>query len=72
MEVENKKIGIYKDENGKIFAIKPICFHLGCEISWNNLDKTWDCPCHGSRFNYKGECISEPAIKDLEVIDINE
>lgn len=72
VEVENKKIGIYKDENGKIFAIKPICSHLGCEVSWNNLDKTWDCPCHGSRFNYKGECISEPAIKDLEVIDINE
>ncbi len=72
VKVEDEKIGIYKDENGKIFAIKPICSHLGCEVSWNNLDKTWDCPCHGSRFNYKGECISEPAIKNLEMIDFNE
>lgn len=72
VKVEDEKIGIYKDENGKIFAIKPICSHLGCEVSWNNLDKTWDCPCHGSRFNYKGECISEPAIKNLEIIDFSE
>ncbi len=60
-----KKIGVYKDINGKIFAIKPYCTHLGCELSWNSLEKTWDCPCHGSRFSYSGEPIYDPAIKDL-------
>lgn len=40
-----KSIGVYKDANGKIFAVKPICTHLGCLLSWNNLDKTWIGPC---------------------------
>ena len=50
VEIEGKKIGIYRDKEGKIFAVKPYCSHLGCELSWNNLEKTWDCPCHGSKF----------------------
>ena len=63
-------MGIYKDKDGNVHAIKPYCTHLGCELSWNNLDKTWDCPCHGSRFNYQGKNIYDPAIKNLEVYDI--
>ena len=55
-----------RDEQGKVYAVKPYCTHLGCELSWNNLDKTWDCPCHGSRFTYEGKAIYDPAIKDLE------
>lgn len=66
IEIENEKVGIYKDKNGNIYAVKPYCTHLGCELSWNNLDKTWDCPCHGSRFNYEGKNLYEPALKDLE------
>ena len=64
-------IGIYKDKDGKIFAVIPICTHLGCLLSWNNLDKTWDCPCHGSRFDYKGHQLYNPAIRDLEVVNLN-
>ena len=64
-------IGIYKDKDGKIFAVNPICTHLGCLLSWNNLDKTWDCPCHGSRFDYKGHQLYNPAIRDLDVIDLS-
>lgn len=71
IEIEDKKIGVYRDIEGNVYAIKPYCSHLGCELSWNNLDKTWDCPCHGSRFNYEGKNIYEPAIKDLERFDIN-
>ncbi len=70
IEYENKKIGAYRDENGKLYLVKPVCSHLGCELTWNNLEKTWDCPCHGSRFNYKGEAIYDPSIKDLEVMEI--
>lgn len=67
IELENRKVGIYMDEKGEIFKIKPICAHLGCELSWNNLEKTWDCPCHGSRFDYKGNQIYGPAIDDLKM-----
>jgi len=63
-----KKIGIYKNHDGKIFAVKPYCSHLGCELSWNNLEKTWDCPCHGSRYDYTGKLITEPSTKNLKRI----
>ncbi len=69
VEVEGKKVGVYRNEEGKVYAIKPYCTHLGCELSWNNLDKTWDCPCHGSRFTYEGKSIYDPAIKDLEKLN---
>ncbi len=66
VEYEGEKMGIYKDKDGKIYAVKPYCKHLGCELSWNNLEKTWDCPCHGSRYDYTGKLISEPATEDLD------
>lgn len=69
VEVEGKKVGVYRNEEGKAYIVKPYCTHLGCELSWNNLDKTWDCPCHGSRFTYEGKSIYDPAIKDLEKLN---
>ena len=62
------KVGIYKDELGKEYKIIPKCMHLGCELSWNSLDKTWDCPCHGSRYTYEGKLIYGPSKKDLKRI----
>lgn len=70
VELNGQKVGIYKDSSGKAFAVKPICSHLGCTLSWNNVDRTWDCPCHGSRFNYNGKNIYDPAIKDLETYNL--
>ncbi len=72
LEYDGVKIGLYKNAKGDIFTVKPICTHLGCLLSWNNLDKTWDCPCHGSRFDYTGKSLYNPAIKDLERIDMIE
>jgi len=69
IEYNGKKIGVYKDKNGKIFAVEPYCMHLGCELSWNNLEKSWDCPCHGSRYDYNGKVITEPTVKDLRKIE---
>lgn len=69
VEIKGKKVGVYRDEKGEIYAVKPYCTHLGCELSWNNLEKTWDCPCHGSRFTYEGKSIYAPSIKDLERIE---
>lgn len=66
IEYEDEKVGAYKDDNGDIYIVSPYCTHLGCELSWNDLEKTWDCPCHGSKFNYNGKNLYDPAIKDLE------
>ena len=71
VEINNQKVGIYKSPDGKIFAVKPVCTHLGCLLSWNDVDKTWDCPCHGSRFNFNGKNLYDPAFKDLETYDID-
>ncbi len=71
LEIDGDKVGIYKDADGNIYAVNPICTHLGCLLSWNNVDKTWDCPCHGSRFNFRGENIYDPAIKNLDFIKLN-
>lgn len=70
IEVNNQKVGIYKDTDGKIYAVKPMCTHLGCLLSWNDVDKTWDCPCHGSRFDYKGKNLYDPAFRDLDCYDL--
>lgn len=66
VEINSQKIGIYKDSEGNIYKVNPVCKHLGCELSWNNLDKTWDCPCHGSRYDYKGNLIYGPSVKNLD------
>ena len=71
VRVNGNSVGIYKDKNGKIYAVNPTCTHLGCLLTWNNVDKTWDCPCHGSRFDYKGKNLYDPAFKDLDTYGIN-
>ena len=69
VEIDGKKVGIYKREDGEISAVEPYCGHLGCLVSWNNLEKTWDCPCHGSRYDYKGNIITEPTVNELKRIE---
>lgn len=71
VDYKGQKLGIYKDKNGKMYAVIPYCKHLGCELSWNNLEKTWDCPCHGSRYDYTGKIITEPTIENLDTVYIN-
>ena len=71
IEVNGQKVGIYKDDSGKTFAVKPFCKHLGCLLSWNDVDKTWDCPCHGSRFDAFGHNLYEPAFRDLDIYNID-
>ena len=68
VEIQGKQVGIYKDKTGKIYTVDPICTHLGCLLNWNDADKTWDCPCHGSRFDYTGKNLYNPAMKDLKII----
>ncbi len=56
-----KKAGAYRDDDGRVHIVDLKCPHLGCMLAWNDADKTWDCPCHGSRFSYTGECLSNPS-----------
>ena len=65
VDLDGSKVGVYKDENGKPHFIKPVCTHLGCILEWNDADKTWDCPCHGSRYDKYGKNIYGPATKNL-------
>lgn len=69
IEIDEEKIGVYKDKEGEIYCVRPVCPHLGCMLEWNNADKTWDCPCHGSRFDRYGKNIYGPAIDDLEILE---
>jgi glycine/D-amino acid oxidase-like deaminating enzyme/nitrite reductase/ring-hydroxylating ferredoxin subunit len=61
------KIAVYRDETGKLHERSAICRHLECIVSWNGLEKTWDCPCHGSRYDRFGTVINGPAIEDLKL-----
>ena len=70
IKVNGTSVGIYKNSEGDVFAVNPTCTHLGCLLTWNNLDKTWDCPCHGSRFDYTGKNLYDPAFKDLDRYEI--
>jgi glycine/D-amino acid oxidase-like deaminating enzyme/nitrite reductase/ring-hydroxylating ferredoxin subunit len=65
-------IALYKDEQGNLHAVNPVCTHLKCTVSWNMSEKTWDCPCHGSRFDCEGKVVTGPATKDLEKAELRE
>lgn len=65
-----RKIAAYKDETGTIHELSAVCRHLGCIVDWNSLEKTWDCPCHGSRYDAHGRVIMGPANSDLPAEEI--
>ncbi len=61
-----EKFSVYKDEKGSIHRLQAVCNHRGCTLVWNNAEKTWDCPCHGSRYNHRGKVVHAPALIDLK------
>jgi glycine/D-amino acid oxidase-like deaminating enzyme/nitrite reductase/ring-hydroxylating ferredoxin subunit len=65
-EVDGEKVAAYRDEAGAVHTVSPICGHMGCVVSWNSAERTWDCPCHGSRYDYDGHAIQGPTVRDLE------
>ena len=68
LRLNGRKVAAYRDAHGKVSLCSPVCTHLKCIVAWNPAEKTWDCPCHGSRFAATGEVIAGPAEEPLERI----
>ncbi|MFA4960492.1 MAG: FAD-dependent oxidoreductase [Candidatus Pacearchaeota archaeon] len=66
VEKNGEKVAAYKNENGDLTFLEPYCPHMGCILNWNSAEKSWDCPCHGSRFTPDGKMINGPAIKNMK------
>ena len=62
------KVAVYRDERGALHERSAFCSHLGCVVQWNSIEKTWDCPCHGSRFQTDGHVVNGPAISGLKEV----
>lgn len=65
VNLDGQKVGVYRDESGKLHIVDTTCTHMGCELQWNSAEKSWDCPCHGSRFTYDGDVIEGPAVDSI-------
>jgi len=63
---EGKVVAAFRDDDGRLYMVSPTCTHMGCRVSWNEAERSWDCPCHGSRFSIEGEILNGPAVKPLE------
>ena len=71
MDLDGAKVAVYKDDAGNVSGISAKCTHMGCTIDFNAQEKTWDCPCHGSRFSPDGQVIRGPALVALEKVDLS-
>jgi glycine/D-amino acid oxidase-like deaminating enzyme/nitrite reductase/ring-hydroxylating ferredoxin subunit len=67
-----QNIAVSRSEDGELHALDATCTHLGCTVRWNRLEQSWDCPCHGSRFDAKGRVLHGPAVDPLEEVAIRE
>jgi glycine/D-amino acid oxidase-like deaminating enzyme/nitrite reductase/ring-hydroxylating ferredoxin subunit len=72
VDLEGETAAAYRDERGELHVVSPDCTHMGCRLSWNKAECSWDCPCHGSRFDPDGRVIQGPANQDLERKEIRE
>ncbi len=72
VKYEGEKIALYKDEQGGIHAVSPVCPHAKCFVAWNDSERSWDCPCHGSRFDVDGKVLTAPATHELPQIEIEQ
>lgn len=65
VKINGQKIGAYRENSGELHLVSAICSHMGCIVGWNEVDRTWDCACHGSRFSFEGEVLHGPATRPL-------
>ena len=66
VSLRGEAVAGHRDDAGVLHAVSPTCTHLGCRVTWNTAERTWDCPCHGSRFTPAGDVLQGPAVHRLE------
>ena len=71
VKYQDEKLAIYKDNSGKVTALNPVCTHAGCIVNFNQTEQSWDCPCHGGRYDCYGKVITGPPTKDLSQIQVD-
>lgn len=69
-DVDGNTVAAYRDGQGALHAVSATCTHLGCTVRWNGAERSWDCPCHGSRFDLDGNVLTGPAVAPLERMDV--
>lgn len=72
VDYDGKKLAVYKDKSGIITALSPVCTHAGCIVAFNSEEKSWDCPCHGGRFDLEGNVLCGPPQAGLKHVEIHE
>ncbi len=70
--IDNAHVAVSKDSDGKIHAVSSVCTHMKCDVSWNNAEHSWDCPCHGARYSMDGKVLTGPATQNLEPVSLTE
>ena len=70
VDFEGNQLAIYKDKEGIVSALSPVCTHAGCIVSFNTEEKSWDCPCHGGRFDLDGKVLCGPPLSALKQVDV--
>jgi len=68
MVLTDQHVALYRDQDGGLHAISSVCTHMGCDVGWDDQNKVWACPCHGSRFAPAGDVIKGPAAKPLRPV----
>ena len=70
LTLDGRKTAAYREDGGRLHTLSPVCTHMGCHVNWNEAERSWDCPCHGSRFSGQGIVIQGPATRDLAKRDV--
>ena len=70
LQIGVRKVAVFRDTLGKLHSLSPVSAHLGCIVQWNTAEKSWDCPCHGARFDLAGKVLNGPATKNLAPVDL--
>ena len=72
VEIDGQPAAVYRGMDGHIHELSAVCTHMGCYVHWNNAERTWDCPCHGSRFKVTGEVLAGPAEEPLAPLEVKQ